>query len=105
EWQFRVAAGEALPLTQDEIRIDGHAIEARVYAEDPEHGFLPSTGLLAALQLPNDIRVDSGVEQGGEVTPFYDSMIAKLIVHENTRAAALDRLVAALDRTLIAGVR
>jgi 3-methylcrotonyl-CoA carboxylase alpha subunit len=105
EWQFRVAAGETLPLTQGEIRIDGHAIEARVYAEDPEHGFLPSTGRLAALQLPNDIRVDSGVEQGGEVTPFYDAMIAKLIVHEKTRAAALDRLAAALDRTLIAGVR
>jgi 3-methylcrotonyl-CoA carboxylase alpha subunit len=105
EWQFRVAAGEKLPLTQDEIKIGGHAVEARVYAEDPQHGFLPSTGTLVALQLPDDIRVDSGVEQGGEVTPFYDAMIAKLIAHAPTREAALDRLAGALDRTLIAGVR
>ena len=105
EWQFRVAADEKLPLTQSEIRISGHAIEARVYAEDPEHGFLPSTGTIVALELPDDIRVDSGVEQGGEVTPFYDAMIAKLIAHAPTREAALDRLAGALDRTLIAGVR
>ena len=105
EWQFRVAAGEKLPLTQSEIRIGGHAVEARVYAEDPEHGFLPSTGTIVALELPGDIRVDSGVEQGGEVTPFYDAMIAKLIAHAPTREAALDRLAGALDRTLIAGVR
>lgn len=105
EWQFRVAAGEKLPLTQSEIRIGGHAIEARVYAEDPEHGFLPSTGTIVALELPGDIRVDSGVAQGGEVTPFYDAMIAKLIAHAPTREAALDRLAGALDRTLIAGVR
>ena len=105
EWQFRVAAGEELPLTQTQIRIDGHAVEARIYAEDPEHGFLPSTGAIVALQLPNDIRVDSGVEAGDEVTPYYDAMIAKLIVHAPTRYAALDRLADALDRTLIAGVR
>ena len=105
EWQFRIAAGEKLPLTQQQIRIDGHAIEARVYAEDPEHGFLPSTGTIVALQLPGDIRVDSGVEAGGEVTSFYDAMIAKLIAHAQTREAALDRLTRALDRTLIAGVR
>jgi 3-methylcrotonyl-CoA carboxylase alpha subunit len=105
EWQFRVAADEKLPLAQDQIRLDGHAIEARVYAEDPEHGFLPSTGAIVALQLPQDIRVDSGVEAGGEVTPYYDAMIAKLIAHAPTREAALDRLVTALDRTVIAGVR
>jgi 3-methylcrotonyl-CoA carboxylase alpha subunit len=105
EWQFRVAAGEKLPLAQSQIRIDGHAIEARVYAEDPEHGFLPSTGRIVALELPNDIRVDSGVEAGGEVTPFYDAMIAKLIAHAPTREAALDRLIRALERTVIAGVR
>jgi 3-methylcrotonyl-CoA carboxylase alpha subunit len=105
EWQFRVAAGETLPLAQNQVRIDGHAIEARVYAEDPEHDFLPSTGPIVALELPRDVRVDSGVEAGGEVTPFYDAMIAKLIAHAPTRAAALDRLTAALDRTVIAGVR
>ena len=105
EWQFRVAAGEKLPLTQKQIRLDGHAFEARVYAEDPEHGFLPSTGKIVALQLPDDIRVDAGVEAGGEVTPYYDAMIAKLIAHAPTREAALDRLAAALDHTLIAGVR
>jgi 3-methylcrotonyl-CoA carboxylase alpha subunit len=105
EWQFRVAAGEELPLTQAQIQIEGHAIEARIYAEDPEHGFLPSTGKIVALQLPSDIRVDSGVETGGEVTPYYDAMIAKLTAHAPTRGAALDRLAGALDRTLIAGVR
>jgi 3-methylcrotonyl-CoA carboxylase alpha subunit len=105
EWQFRIAGGEKLPRTQSEIRIDGHAIEARVYAEDPEHGFLPSTGTIVALELPHEIRVDSGVEPGGEVTPFYDALIAKLIAQAPTRAAALDRLQAALDRTLVAGVR
>ncbi len=104
EWQFRVAAGEKLPLTQNQVRIDGHAIEARVYAEDPEHGFLPSTGKIVALELPQHIRVDTGVEPGSEVTPFYDAMIAKLVAHAPARAAALDRLIAALDRTLIAGV-
>src|SRR5208282_3949700 len=105
EWQFRVAAGEKLPLTQSQIRFDGHAVEARLYAEDPEHGFLPSTGTIVALELPGDIRVDSGVEAGGEVSLFYDAMIAKLIAHAPTREAALDRLAAALDRTVIAGPR
>jgi 3-methylcrotonyl-CoA carboxylase alpha subunit len=105
EWQFRVAAGEKLPLQQIELRLDGHAIEARVYAEDPEAGFLPSTGTVVAMELPADIRVDSGIATGGEVTPYYDAMIAKLIAHEPTRDAALARLAAALDRTLIAGPR
>ena len=105
EWQFRVAAGEKLPLAQNQIRLDGHAIEARVYAEDPEHGFLPSTGKIVALELPRDIRVDSGVEAGGEVTPYYDAMIAKLIAHAPTRAASLDKLAHALEHTVVAGVR
>jgi 3-methylcrotonyl-CoA carboxylase alpha subunit len=105
EWQFLVACGEKLPLEQSQIRIDGHAVEARVYAEDPESGFLPSTGRIVAMELPADIRVDSGVEAGGEVTPYYDAMIAKLIAHAPTREAALDRLAAALDRTVIAGPR
>jgi 3-methylcrotonyl-CoA carboxylase alpha subunit len=98
EWQFRVAAGEKLPLTQAEVRFDGHAVEARIYAEDPENGFLPSTGKILALRWPRDIRVESGVEAGGEVTPYYDPMIAKLIAHGPTRQGALDRLADALAR-------
>jgi 3-methylcrotonyl-CoA carboxylase alpha subunit len=105
EWQFRIAAGEKLPLRQDEIRFEGHAIEARVYAEDPEHGFLPSTGTIVASEFPDAIRVDSGIETGGEVSPFYDPMIAKLIAYAPTREGALDRLAQALDATVIAGVR
>ena len=105
EWQLRVAAGEKLPLTQGQVRTDGHAVEARVYAEDPEHDFLPSTGTIVALELPSDIRVDAGIEAGGQVTPYYDPMIAKLIAQAPTRQAALDRLAQALDRTVIAGVR
>ena len=81
EWQFRVAAGERLPLKQDQVRLDGHAVEARLYAEDPERGFLPSTGRLVALSFPQGegLRIDSGVEAGDTVTPFYDPMIAKVI--------------------------
>jgi len=105
EWQFRVAAGEKLPLTQGQIRFDGHAVEARLYAEDPANDFLPSTGTIVALRLPPDIRVDSGVEAGGQVTPYYDAMIAKLIAHAPTREAALDRLTEALDHTLVVGPR
>jgi 3-methylcrotonyl-CoA carboxylase alpha subunit len=104
-WQFRVAAGEPLPMSQSEIRFNGHAVEARVYAEDPENGFLPSTGKIVGLELPRGIRVDSGVEAGGEVSPFYDAMIAKLVVHAETREAALDRMTRALDETLVAGIR
>jgi 3-methylcrotonyl-CoA carboxylase alpha subunit len=104
-WQFRVASGERLPLTQSEIRFNGHAVEARVYAEDPENGFLPSTGKIVGLELPSSVRVDSGVEAGAEVSPFYDAMIAKLIAHAETREAALDRMTRALDDTLVAGVR
>jgi 3-methylcrotonyl-CoA carboxylase alpha subunit len=107
EWQFRVAAGEALPLAQDEVRLDGHAVEARLYAEDPAKGFLPSSGKILALDLPvgEGIRVDAGVAAGDDVTPFYDPMIAKVIAQAPTRAAALDRLAAALDRTVVVGPR
>ena len=105
EWQFRIAAGEHLPLAQGDVQLDGHAIEARVYAEDPENGFLPSTGSIVALELPPDLRVDSGVEAGGAVTPYYDSMVAKLIARGSTRQEAIDRLTHALDRTVIAGPR
>ena len=108
EWQFRIAAGERLPVTnQNEIPLRGHAVEARLYAEDPEREFLPSTGTLVALSFPEGegVRVDSGVEQGGEISPYYDPMIAKLIAHADTREVALDRLGAALDRTIVAGPR
>jgi 3-methylcrotonyl-CoA carboxylase alpha subunit len=107
EMQFRVAAGEPLPLKQDQVRLIGHAVEARLYAEDPERGFLPSTGKLVALRFPQvaGLRIDSGVETGDEVTPFYDPMIAKLIATGATRGDALDRLADALDRTVVAGPR
>jgi 3-methylcrotonyl-CoA carboxylase alpha subunit len=107
EWQFRVAAGQVLPLKQDGVALLGHAVEARLYAEDPERGFLPSTGTLAALEFHHGdgIRVDTGVEAGGEVSPYYDPMIAKVIAHAPTREKALDRLADALDRTIVAGPR
>jgi 3-methylcrotonyl-CoA carboxylase alpha subunit len=107
ELQLRVAAGEKLPFSQEEVEPKGHAIEARVYAEDPEHGFLPSTGKLLAAGWPSGqgIRIDTGVEAGSEVTPFYDPMIAKVIVHAATREAALDNLAGALERTVLAGPR
>ncbi|WP_295246533.1 biotin carboxylase N-terminal domain-containing protein, partial [uncultured Brevundimonas sp.] len=95
EWQFRVAAGEPIPLKQDEIQLNGWAMEARLYAEDPANGFLPSIGKLEHFVMPEGIRVDTGVEQGGEVSQFYDPMIAKLIVHEDTREAAAARLAEA----------
>ncbi len=106
ELQFRVAAGEKLSFSQDDLKIYGHAVEARLYAEDPETGFLPSTGKLWALRLPDEgggIRVDTGVEQGGTVTPHYDPMIAKIIAHGATRNEALDRLSEALSCTVVAG--
>jgi 3-methylcrotonyl-CoA carboxylase alpha subunit len=105
ELQFRVAAGEPLPFGQDDLAIHGHAVEARLYAEDPANGFLPSTGKLWALHLPTGegIRVDTGVRDGDTVTPFYDPMIAKVIAHGDTRDEALDRLSAALGRTIVAG--
>src|SRR5580658_1810241 len=107
EWQFRVAAGEKLPVTQAQVPLDGHAVEARLYAEDPDHGFLPSTGKLLALDLPagEGIRVDSGMATGDAMTRFYDPLIAKVIARAPTREAALDRLAAALDRTVVAGIR
>ena len=95
EWQFRVAAGQPLPLKQDAIKLNGWAMEARLYAEDPATGFLPSIGRLDHFVMPEGIRVDTGVEQGGEVSQFYDPMIAKLIVHDDTREAAAARLAEA----------
>jgi acetyl/propionyl-CoA carboxylase alpha subunit len=95
EWQLRVASGEPLPLAQADIQLHGHAIEARLYAENPHTGFLPSIGKLDHFRMPSSIRVDSAVEEGGVVTPFYDPMIAKLIAHGPTREAAAAQLAAA----------
>ena len=121
EWQLRVAAGEPLPLTQAQLSLDGHAIEARIYAEHPARGFLPSTGTLKHLRMPEGVefvidaaglgepgrkapvRIDSGVREGDTITPFYDPMIAKLIVHGATRAEALARLGRALHACEVVG--
>ena len=103
EWQLRVAAGEALPLAQDEIVLSGHSFEARLYAEDVPKGFLPATGTLRHLRFPQSARIDSGVRQGDEISPFYDPMIAKLITHGADRGEALGKLSDALEATEIAG--
>ncbi len=95
EWQLRVASGEPLPKRQDELAISGWAMEARLYAENPATGFLPSIGRLDRLRLPDDIRVDSGVEEGGEITAHYDPLIAKLIVHASGRTEAAAKLAKA----------
>jgi propionyl-CoA carboxylase alpha chain/3-methylcrotonyl-CoA carboxylase alpha subunit len=105
EWQLRVAAGEPIPLKQADIPINGWAMEARLYAEDPANGFLPSIGRLDHFVLPDDIRVDTGVEQGGEVSQFYDPMIAKLIVHDDTREAVAARLAVACREVEVWPVR
>ena len=108
EWQLRVAAGGKLPLGQDELSLRGHAIEARVYAEDPARDFMPSTGTLLHLRAPEasvDVRIDTGVRAGDAITPNYDPMIAKLIVHGADRAEAVRRLGAALGQYEVAGVQ
>jgi 3-methylcrotonyl-CoA carboxylase alpha subunit len=111
EWQLRVAHGEALPLTQGELKIQGHAIEARICAENPDQQFLPATGTLQVYRKPTaasfthgQIRVDDGVREGDTISPYYDSMIAKLIVHGDTREQALARLDQALAKTRIVGL-
>jgi len=106
EWQLRVAAGEALPLRQKDIVLHGHAIEARLYAEDPDRGFLPQTGTLHGLRLPSPeiARVDTGVRRGDAVTPFYDPMIAKIVAWGEDRSAALCRLRRALADIAVLGV-
>lgn len=103
EWQLRVAAGESLPKAQDELSIDGHAFEARLYAEDVPAGFLPATGTLSHLVFPALARADSGVRSGDTISPFYDPMIAKVIVHGPNRDVALARLRAALAGCEVAG--
>jgi len=111
EWQLRVASGEPLPLQQDQLHIQGHAIEARICAENPDNQFLPATGQLAVYRKPahvaferGAIRFDDGVREGDAISPFYDSMVAKLIVHGATRAEALAKLDAALAATRIVGL-
>ncbi len=106
EWQLRIAAGHRLPLSQDQVQSHGHAIEVRLYAEDPEAGFLPGSGKLQRLRLPEPsthVRIDSGVVEGDTVTIFYDPMIAKLIVHDSDRPRALARLREALAQCDIVG--
>ena len=114
EWQLRVASGEPLPLLQHQLRLSGHAIEARICAENPDNNFLPATGRLDVYTLPacstferadHGVRVDSGVRQGDAISPYYDSMVAKLIVHGDTREQALARLDAALAQTHIVGLQ
>jgi 3-methylcrotonyl-CoA carboxylase alpha subunit len=114
EWQLRVASGEPLPLQQHQLRLSGHAIEARICAENPDNNFLPATGRLDVYALPacstferadHGVRVDSGVRQGDAISPYYDSMVAKLIVHGDTREEALARLDAALAQTHIVGLQ
>ncbi len=107
EWQLRVAAGEKLPLTQEQITLRGHAVEARVYAEDPRRDFLPSVGKLAHVSWPAesaDLRIDSGVEAGDSISPYYDPMIAKVIAWGEDRPAALRRLATALEASAVVGV-
>lgn len=116
EWQLRVASGEPLPLKQSELRIHGHAIEARICAENPDNNFLPATGTLqvyrkpscSSFALPSDthagVRIDDGVREGDSISPFYDSMVAKLIVHGDTREQALARLDEALSQIRIVGL-
>jgi len=111
EWQLRVASGEPLPLQQSDLRIHGHAIEARICAENPDNNFLPATGALQVYRKPmcssfeiSDVRVDDGVREGDSISPFYDSMVAKLIVHGDTREQALARLDEALSQTRIVGL-
>jgi len=111
EWQLRVASGEPLPLLQDQLKVTGHAIEARIYAENPSRGFLPSTGTLKHMRLPEavefqlngNVRIDSGVREGDTITPFYDPMIAKLIVHGRDRDDALLRMALALKQCEVVG--
>ena len=107
EWQFRVAAGERLPASQDQLAIDGHALEARIYAEDPGNGFLPATGRLQRLRFPDctpHVRIDTGVREGDDISVHYDPLIAKLVTWDSDRRRCLRRMLDALSRTRVAGV-
>ncbi len=102
-WQLMVASGSRLPKTQQQLAINGWAFESRIYAEDANNGFLPVTGQLTHLQFPTDVRVDTGVRQGDSISPFYDPMIAKLVVHADSRDAALRKMQQALRDTHAGG--
>lgn len=104
EVQINIAVSGQLPLAQERVAANGHAIQARVYAEDSAAGFIPSTGRLQRVEFPQNLRVETGVETGSEITPHYDSMIAKLVAHGADRAQALDRLFAAVEQTIVFGV-
>jgi len=103
-WQLLVASGEFLPLTQDELEVDGHAFEVRLYAEDPANNFLPQIGKITGFRTPDDLRVDTGVEEGDSVSIHYDPMIAKLIVHGETREEAIAEMQSALENTVLSGL-
>jgi 3-methylcrotonyl-CoA carboxylase alpha subunit len=108
EWQLRIAAGERLPFAQSDIRLDGHAVEARLCAEDPAKQFFPSPGKLHRFDLPHKadgLRIDAGVREGDTVTPYYDSMLAKIVAHAPTREQALQKLAAALDACRAEGLK
>jgi 3-methylcrotonyl-CoA carboxylase alpha subunit len=114
EWQFRVAAGQPLPLKQEQLKIRGHAIEARICAENPDNQFLPATGTLRVYRQPactrferadGGVRIDDGVRQGDAISPYYDSMVAKLIVHGDTREEALARMDQALSEFHVVGLQ
>jgi propionyl-CoA carboxylase alpha chain/3-methylcrotonyl-CoA carboxylase alpha subunit len=104
EWQLRIAAGEPLPLTQDEIVCRGHSIEARVYAEDPDHDFRPCPGRAVSIAWPPDLRIDTALAEGGDVPPFYDPMVAKLVSWAETRTGALQTMRDGIARCRIAGL-
>ena len=104
EWQLRVAAGEALPLNQEQIAIDGHAVEARVYAEDPARDFMPAPGTVRRVAYARGVRIDAGVERGDEVSAHYDPMIAKVVAHDRDRESSFDRLADAIDATHLVGL-
>jgi 3-methylcrotonyl-CoA carboxylase alpha subunit len=109
EWQLRVASGEKLPLAQEQIQLQGHAFEARLYAEDASKGFLPAIGTLHHLEFPSNapasttMRIETGVRAGDAISPYYDPMIAKIVVHASDRAKALEGLALAVEETEIAG--
>lgn len=105
EMQLQIAVNGALPVSQEAVAVRGHAVQLRVYAEDPSAGFAPSTGRLTAVRFPAGVRIESGVEAGSEITPYYDAMIAKVVVHDRDRNAALERSRMALRQTVIAGVQ
>ncbi len=107
EWQLKIAQGEMLPLSQKQIKAKGHAFEARLYAENPANNFSPSTGKIIFFSSPKEnrnVRLDTGVVQGDTISPYYDPLMAKLIVHDENRSTALQRLQNSLENTFIVGV-